>query len=159
MDASKLMLERLINANYEAWRFRIEMLLIREGLWKHISEEVPNPVTSEWKQGDDKARATIALFVEDNQHSIFRDCRTARETWEALKKHHQSVSLTSRVTLLKRICQLQFRDGNDMEQHLQEMDGLIFRLLNAGQKLDSQLMVAMVLRTLPESYATLTCYI
>lgn len=38
------------------------------------------PLTDEWKYGDVIARDTIALLVDDSQHSLIRNCKTAKES-------------------------------------------------------------------------------
>lgn len=40
---------KLNNHNYQAWKFKMEMHLIREKTWKTISENPPNPMTVEHK--------------------------------------------------------------------------------------------------------------
>jgi hypothetical protein len=34
--ASKFSLAKLTNQNYQPWKFKVRMLLIREGIWKYI---------------------------------------------------------------------------------------------------------------------------
>lgn len=38
---SKEIINKLNNGNYEAWRFKIELLLIKEGLWNIVRKETP----------------------------------------------------------------------------------------------------------------------
>lgn len=38
------------------------------------------PLTDEWKYGDAKARDTIVLLVDDSQHLLIRNCKTAKES-------------------------------------------------------------------------------
>lgn len=156
MDGSKFCVEKLRSGGYESWRFKIEMLLIRENLWKHVTQAAPNPLTDPWKEGDAKARATIALLVDDSQHPLIRNCKTAGETWKALESHHQKTTMCTRVSVLKKLCKAEYRDDGDMEGHLFRMDELFASLANAGQELESSLKVAMVLTSMPDSFDTLT---
>ncbi|XP_062533959.1 uncharacterized protein LOC134202975 [Armigeres subalbatus] len=138
MKGSRFSLQKLSNRNYPTWRFKVELLLIREELWRYVHPGVkPEDEDDEdWEVGDAKARATIGLLIEDNQHGLVRASRTAKEAWMALQNHHQKTSLTSKVSLLKRICDKRFTDGDDMTEHLFEMEELFSRLSNAGQELE-----------------------
>lgn len=156
MDGGKFCIEKLRSGGYETWRFKVEMLLVRENLWKFVSTAAPEPLTETWKEGDAKARATIALLVDDCQHPLIRDCKTAKGTWDALQKHHQKTTMSTKVSLLKKLCKAEYDESGDMEAHLFRMDELFSSLMNAGQELDSSLKVAMVLKSMPESYDHLT---
>lgn len=128
MEGSKISIVKLNNSNYAVWKFKAEMLLTREDTWKYIEDQAPEPMTDEWKGGDRKARATIALLVEDQQHALIRDTKTAKEAWENLQKHHQKTSLCSKVAVLKRICNKTYKDRDDMQNHLFELDELFGNL-------------------------------
>lgn len=43
MDGGKFSVEKLRSGGYETWRFKVEMLLVRENLWKYVSEAAPQP--------------------------------------------------------------------------------------------------------------------
>lgn len=158
MEGNRFSLQKLNNTNYLTWRFKVELLLVRDELWRYVDPGVKpeEEADAAWNAGDAKARATIGLLIEDNQHGLIRASRTAKDAWTALKNHHQKTSLTSKVSLLKRICDKRFADGDDMAEHLFEMEELFSRLVNAGQELGENLTVAMILRSLPSSYDTLT---
>lgn len=156
MEASKYALVKLNNNNYQAWQFSVKMLLIREDLWDYVSPGVsPDPVTDLWRKGDQKAIATIALLVEDNQHFLIQNTITAKSTWEALQKYHSKATLTSKISLLKKVCNKQYKNGDDMEKYLFEFDELFAKLGNAGKQLDEDLKVALILRSLPENFDSL----
>lgn len=156
MDGGKFSVEKLRSGGYETWRFKVEMLLVRENLWKYVSEAAPNPLTDAWKEGDAKARATIALLVDDCQHPLIRDSKTAQSTWDNIKNHHQKTTMTTKVSLLKKLCRAEYNENGDMEGHLFKMEELFSSLANAGQELDANLKVAMVLKSMPDSFDNLT---
>lgn len=151
-------LQKLNNANYSSWRFKVELLLVREELWRYVTPGEKPEVEAEavWAAGDAKARATIGLLIEDNQHALIRSSRTAKEAWTALQNHHQKVCLTSKVSMLKRIYDERYSEGEDMAEYIFGMEELFSSLANAGQQLEKNLMVAMILRSLPSTFDTLT---
>lgn len=132
------------------------MLLIRDDYWFAVEETEPEPTTAAWKKANQKALATIVLFLEDSQMHLVKGATTAQDAWTKLKAYHEKATMTSRVSLLKRICNLNLVEGNaegpDMERHLFELDELFDRLQCAGQELESSLKIAMVLRSLPDSF-------
>lgn len=151
-DAGRFSLVKLNNTNYATWKFEVEMLLTREELWFAVAEEKPEPETDAWRKSDKKARATIALCVDPSQYTLIKDCTTARAVWEALKSYHEKSTTTSQLSLLIRLCDSKLQEGGDAEKHLLEMDSLFERLQNAGINLEEKLKVAMVLRSMPDSY-------
>ena len=132
MDGSKCLVEKLRSGGYESWRFKVEMLLVRENLWKHIAGDAPEPLTQAWMEGDSKARATIALLVDDSQHPLIRNCLTAKNTWNELKNLHQKTTMSTKVSLLKKLCKAEYTNDGDMEDHLFRMEELFSSLANAG---------------------------
>lgn len=150
---AKLGVEKLNNENYTQWAFETEMLLIHEKLWKYVDyERVPNPVTEEWTEGVQRARATISLLVERRQHPLIRNLRTAKETWIKLKNTHQKTSMCSRVSLICQVCDRKLPEGGDVASHIYELEELFGKLRSAGKDLGEDVQVAILLRSLPMSY-------
>ena len=150
-DAGKFSFARLNNQNYQGWKFRMEMLMIREELWYVIDEPKVEPVTPQWIKDDKRARATIGLCVEENQFSTVKKADSAKEFWEKLREYHEKTTVTSRVSLLKKLCNLNLGENGDMDRHLMQVDELTI----AGQAMEESLKIAMILRSLPESYGGL----
>lgn len=131
------------------------MLLIREDLWYVVEDPQPLPVTSKWSTDDKKARATMGLCIDDNQYSLVKGATNAKDFWKALRDYHEKVTVTSRVSLLRKLCNLNLVEGGDMEAHLFEVEELFSRLESADLKLEQPMKIAMMLRSLPDSYGGL----
>ena len=99
-DSASFKIEKLGSDNYQVWNFKLELLLIKEGLWENVNETAPKEPNEKWLKNDNKARATIGLLVEDNQLIQIREAKTAREAWESLRKYHEKSTLTNKVFLL-----------------------------------------------------------
>lgn len=155
MADTAIRIGKLNNSNYPTWKFKVELLLIKDDLWEVISEDQPDPITVEWQAKDRKARATIGLLLEDNQLHHVRKEVTAKATWNALKKHHEKSTLSNKVSLLKKLCASRLNEGGNMETHLAHMEDLIDQLSSLGETLAEQLKVALFLSSLPDSYSTL----
>lgn len=110
MEDVKSRIERLGESNYQIWKIKIELLLIKEDLWDVVYKEIPATKTAEWLKSDGKARAVIGLLVDDNQLLVIKNLTTARDYWLTLKKIHEKTSLCNKVFLLKRLCRMQLGD-------------------------------------------------
>ena len=146
---------KLNNSNYQTWKYKLEMLLLKEGLFDYVGKEKPSTTTSEWDVKDGKAKAIIGLLVEDNQLIHVRKLNTAKQYWEALKSYHEKSSLTNKVFLLKKLCKMRLSQDGDMEVHITEMLEIVDKLVNLGETLAENLTVALLLCSLPDSYDTL----
>lgn len=123
----KLGVTRLNGSNYSSWKFKIELLLIREDLWEYVTGTCPGETQANqaavaaWKKGDQKARATIGLLVDDNQRKLIQDTTTSKEAWESLRRNFERTTLTSKVSILKKVCDMRYTDGEDIEKHITEL--------------------------------------
>ena len=102
--------------------------MISDGLGNTTASPTTESKGAVWKSGDQKARATIGLLLEDNQLNLNKNYQTAKATWEKLRGHYEKVTLTSKVSILKNICEKRYSDGEDIEQHIFEMEELLDRL-------------------------------
>ena len=153
--AATLRITKLNGTNYQTWKFKLELLLTKEDLWDTTTEDPPDPVTDEWRTKDRKARANIGLLLEDNQLHLVRKETTAKGMWTSLQRYHEKSTLSNKVSLLRRICNLKLSEGGNMERHLIQMQDLIDQLASLRETLAEQLTVALFLSSLPESYGTL----
>ncbi|EFN71905.1 hypothetical protein EAG_10168, partial [Camponotus floridanus] len=71
----------LNNGNYQIWKYKVELLLIKDELWHTVNEIRPDNPDEKWLKADRQAKATIGLLVEDDQLRYIRDAISARETW------------------------------------------------------------------------------
>lgn len=145
-------IEKLNDSNYQNWKYRMELLLIREELLDIVLQSKPEEPTEEWKLKDGKARAFIGLNVDNNQLSHVRKSESAHETWEALRNYHEKASLSNKIHLLKKICSSKLTRNGNMSNHLNEITSLVDRLGALGEDLTEHLVIAMILSSLPDSY-------
>lgn len=80
---------KLNSSNYLNWKFKLEMLLIKEELFEVISEDPPTLVNTDWQRKDRKAKAQINVIFEDAKIVHVKNLTTAKETWDTLKNTHE----------------------------------------------------------------------
>lgn len=165
---------KLNNSNYSIWKYKMELLLIKEGVWDAIIDDEPNDEESnddddtstttavtavsaaKLKKMDNKARAFIGLMVEDDQLSLIRNETTALGSWKALKKYHEKHTLSNKVHLTRSICDLKLENNGDVQKHMNKLNELFQKLRDVNEKdLSESWNVAMLLSSLPKQYDTL----
>ena len=160
----KCAFEKLNHSNYEIWSQKIEMLLIRDDLWDVIKLDPPvttgdKPASAAdvaaWSRKDDKARATIGLYICDNRLKLIKGAASAKDAWEKLKNHHQKGSLSSVIHLYKKAFALRYSEASDMEKFIDDLAALFDKLAALGEDLKDKMKAAIILSSLPESYSGL----
>lgn len=161
----KVGIAKLTGENYDSWKLDVEFLLVKEKLWKYVSPGVKPKLHQEksnaaelatWDEGDQQARATIGLLMTKGQHGLIRNTTTAKQVWDNVKKKFEKKTLSTKAYLIKRICDLRYNDGGNIEEHLQEFEDLFDRLEGVGYKFEEELQVIFILRSLPSSFSALS---
>lgn len=87
-DTTKITIAKLNSENYFTWKYKLELLLIKENLYSILNETKPEldanssnqREVADWQRRDDQARSIIGLLVEDNQLCHIRTKTTASAT-------------------------------------------------------------------------------
>lgn len=119
---TKVTLEKLNNKNYFNWKYKLELLLIKDKVWHTISETTPETPDAAWKTADGTARALIGLNVEDSQLPYVRTTINAKAAWQALKSVHEKATLTNKITVMRQMYDQKMEEGEDLQQHLEKMN-------------------------------------
>lgn len=152
MAEAKVIVERLNDTNWASWKFRVELLLVKDGLWMTVNNPKPADADASWIARDASARAIIGLALDDSQLAHVFGATTANEMWVQLQGYHERGSLCNKIHVLRKLCSLRLAEGGDMSKHLTAMTELVHKLLGMGEKLAEYWIVAMLLSSLPESY-------
>lgn len=154
MADAKIAFDRLNDVNWSTWRFRMELLLMKEDLWMTVKDPKPEPegITSAWNRKDEKARAVIGLALDDSQLIHVMEAVSANDMWEKLKSYHERGSLSNKIHVLRKLCSMRLEENGNLSNHLMEASELVHRLARVGEMLKEHLVVAILLSSLPESY-------
>lgn len=115
---TKYSIVKLNNTNYFVWKFKMQLLLTKEGCWDTVTTDVPDPVNDVWKRKNSLAYATIGLNVEDDQLVHLRGKKTGKEAWEVLQHYHEKSNANSLVRLIKRVMSFKLNEGDNVETHI-----------------------------------------
>ena len=146
---------KLNNSNYQIWKFKVKMLLIREDTWKVVQGDTPDPVPDDWQRKDEKAQCTISLTVEDNQLVHICNCTSAKDMWKQLQKVHERSNLSSKMYLRKKLYKMRLQDDQNMQEYISAVLRLVEQLRGVGEEVSDQQVATLLLCGLPDEYETL----
>ena len=155
MSFKETTIDKLNNDNYNVWKFKLEMLLIREDLYNLVTDEPPEIITDQWRSRDRKARAIINLLIQDDQIIHVKNLTTAKETWNTLKNIHERANLSSKLFLLRKLYSLKLSEGGNVNEHINKIYEIRDKLTAIGETINDQHLSALMLCSLPPSYDTL----
>lgn len=145
---------RLNFLNYDLWKERTKQILIREGLWRVIVDDLPaiEKRSTVWVDKDERAAATIGYLVENSQLQLIKNARSAQETWITLRDYHVRQSSAGKVGLVKRLCRMEMDENGNVEEHVIAMDSLFDKLAEVGCDISEEMKCSFIMASLPESY-------
>lgn len=156
---TKTLMTKLNNNNYFTWKFKMQMILIKEKVWKTITETAPTETTAlaKWNESDDTARALISLSVDDNQLNLIMNKTKAKDTWEALKEFHEKSTIVNKMTLMRNLFDTKMKESTTIEEHIGQISNFLQKLNGLGVTAfdDETIKSALLLSSLPDSYRTL----
>lgn len=154
---TKVHLSKLNNTNFFNWKFKLELLLIKEKVWHTISKETPTglALTEKWSEQDETARALIGLNVEDTQLIYIRNAKSAKEAWKNLKEIHENDSVTCIVTLFRQLYSTRMEEGQDLQNHIDHLSSLFMKITDMGEVFSETMKIGIILSSLPKSWNNL----
>ncbi|GBN42341.1 Retrovirus-related Pol polyprotein from transposon TNT 1-94 [Araneus ventricosus] len=145
-----------LNANnYSVWKFKMEMILIKEDLFHLIEDDTPSQPDEKYIKKDRQARAIINLCIEDSQIIHIKYETTAKATWNKLKTIHERSNLSSKLFLLRKLYATKMSEDGNMNEHIAQTLELIDKLKTVGEEIKDDHIAALLLVSVPKSYDTL----
>ncbi|GBN13868.1 hypothetical protein AVEN_129991-1 [Araneus ventricosus] len=141
-----------LNANnYSVWKFKMEMILIKEDLFHLIEDDMPSQPDEKYIKKDRQARAIINLCIEDSQIIHIKYETTAKATWNKLKAIHERSNLSSKLFLLRKLYATKMSEDDNMNEHIAQMLELIDKLKAVGEEIKDDHIAALLLVSVPKS--------
>jgi hypothetical protein len=152
----KVSFTKLSESNYQLWKFKMQMILMRDDVWDNVNLPKPeaDKLPADWEKRESKAVAAIGLAVEDSQLVHLLTLTSAREMWLKLQSLHECSSMCSKLYLIRKLYSMRFTSGT-MTAHITAMLEIVNQLRSLGKELTEEDVVAALLCSLPESYSTL----
>lgn len=147
-ELSSIPIELLDIDNYATWETRMKFLLITKGLWTAIEAD-DGRVDPDI---DQRALATIGLFVKEHHLTTLKRCGTAKEAWRQLEAVYQAKSNARRLHLKKEVAQLKMVKGEALTKYAARAVDIQDQLRAAGHEISDQEVAWAVLAGLPADY-------
>lgn len=146
---------KLNSNNYATWKFKIQMLLMRDGLDDILEAPPPDQPDVAYLKRDKQARAIINLCIDDSQIIHIRNESTAAGTWQKLKSIHERANLSSKLYLLRKLYSVKMQENGNMTEHINNMLEIVEKLNSIGENIPEKHIAALLLVSIPESYNNL----
>ncbi|MCO5553311.1 hypothetical protein L7F22_006832 [Adiantum nelumboides] len=176
--ASRAPLNRFKGHGFHKWQTRIKLMLMKKALWgiTNGKERKPRDATdaATWEGRDNKAQDIIKLELDDTYihhvdgcetakenwdqldtlfHTHHVDgCETAKETWDQLDTLFGAQAKSSKFGLLIEFFKLKMSSKTPLASHLNNMQSLMTQLAGISLKVDEDIAIAVLLKSLPSSY-------
>jgi len=153
-------IEKLDGTNFQAWKFKIKMVLIDKELWAYVDgDKKTAPTNAEqlaiWQSKDQRALSTICLSVKDTELVHLVACDTSAKAWKKLHDVHEDKGLARRLFLKRAFVSTRFKDGESMQEHINRIVGLTQQLASIGAPVPDEDIAITLLCSLPDSYDNL----
>jgi len=172
---------KLTGANYATWKTKMEMLLIRAGLWPIVSQRKPRPTSTtastsssrtrssttgpssddeaaiKWDEDAERATAEIFLYLDERVESRVHDIRNPVELWGKLQTFYERKGFSARFYLWQKLFTLQLADyrkheGNAMDLYLDAFRMHIQQLRSSGAIVSNEIEASVLLNGLDDGY-------
>lgn len=143
--------------NYDTWKIHMTAILKKNDLWEYVTGAIRKPTTSdpvksaEWTKLDGKAESDIMLAISSSELRPYANLGSSKAIWDKLKTNFESRGATRKSTLLKRCITAKMNEGDDLREHIADFCETAEKLSDADIKIPDQMLVMLLLGSLPES--------
>ncbi|MCO5580120.1 hypothetical protein L7F22_033987 [Adiantum nelumboides] len=108
--------------------------------------------TATWEEKDNKAQDIIKMELDDTYIHHVDGCETAKETWDQLDTLFGAQAKSFKFGLLIEFFKLEMLARTPLASHLNNMQSLMTQLAGISLKVDEDIAIAVLLKSLPSSY-------
>ena len=156
MAESRSLVMSLDGSNYAAWKIQCKMALIKDGLWKIVSEEETAPESAaelnKFVVRRDRALAVIVLSLDAKLLYLLDDPVCPVVVWKKLADQFERKSWCNKLELRRKLYNLKLKQGCSVQSHIREITEIFNSLAVIGDVLTPEDKVVHLLASLPESY-------
>ncbi|KAL1582041.1 hypothetical protein WHR41_09299 [Cladosporium halotolerans] len=159
-------------SNYSAWATNAMYMLMNKDLWEVVdgSEDSPSESSEydrgsaeradaekglrEWNKKNNRARAAIALSVNDGPKRYIDDESTAKGMWDKLRRLYEERGYNARFLALKSLISVRYEDTKSIEEYTEHVKQTTRRLANMGSRIDDWIVTSVLLANLGPAFET-----
>ena len=162
-DGEKITLEKLSDSNWSIWRKRMKAFLRAKELWDIVEGNETPPAsgsdraTTDWIKKRNKAVNFLYSSVQSEVFYIIEDVSEddPAAIWRALEGHFEQRTTSRKLHTLKQLMELKMDENGSVQNHLRKHKEIIAELRKLELHLPEELVVCILLLSLPASYNTL----
>ena len=133
------------------WKFQVMHALKATDLWGYITETVEG-ATEIQRQ---KAFHCILQCIGQKYVPMVMSCMTPKQMWDTLCQFFERKTVNNKVFTLMQFYGLRMKKGARISDHLRKLDELTDQLTAIGEEVKEIHKVAVLVRSVQESYSTL----
>ncbi|GBL95410.1 Retrovirus-related Pol polyprotein from transposon TNT 1-94 [Araneus ventricosus] len=152
MDAElKYYVDQFDGANFAVCSRRIESIFVAKNLDKFLSKEADETKENEVSSSK-KAYALMLSFLGDKVLLSLSDENTCASIFQKLKSTYLRDGAVNQILIRKRLAMLKKKKDVSMQEHLNEVNGLVNQLKSCGVKISDMDIIVYILMSLPPEY-------
>ncbi|KAL4703274.1 hypothetical protein ACJJTC_009249 [Scirpophaga incertulas] len=134
--------------NYGIWNFQMKLLLIEQRLWNVVNDPpaVVDPLL------DQSAYAKICLAVKPICYPHVKNCKTAAEAWNNLRKAYGHSGISRRLQLKRKLTEMKLVNYDSMDSYIGSILSVTHELADVGCAIDDEEIAEWMLLGLSEDY-------
>ncbi|KAI7703162.1 hypothetical protein KC353_g14273 [Hortaea werneckii] len=158
--------------NYSAWATNAMYMLMNKDLWEVVdgSEDCPSESSEydrgsaeqaeaekglrEWNRKNNRARAAIALSVNDGPKGYIEAESTAKGMWDKLRRLYEERGYNARFLALKSLISVRYEDTKSIEEYTEHIKQTTKKLANMGSRIDDWIVTSVLLANLGPTFET-----
>lgn len=144
-------IEPLDKDNYDTWAIQAEAVLIKNKLWKYVTNTLPPTPSNDELDSDREAKSELILLIAPSQLKDIKKCTSAKALWDKLKEIHASKGPARKATLLKRLILTKLEDSN-VREHLNKFMDTVDKLAEMDVDINEELLTILMLYSLSSEY-------
>ncbi|CAL1401323.1 unnamed protein product [Linum trigynum] len=158
MDDTNGAMIKLTSSNYLIWKPRMKDILFCKDLYEPIesgSEKSEHKSNKQWEVLHRKMVAIIRQWIDHNIiHHVAKDIR-ADELWQKSESTYEWQSTQNKVSLIRKIVNLEYKDGHSVTEHFSDFQGLVNQLTTMKLALDDEVHALLLFSLLSDGCETL----
>ena len=136
------------------WKFQLQHALKAAGQWEFITETV-DAEAEDYKSKKQKAFYSVLQCIGQKFMPMVMSCQTTKDMWDALCQCFKRRTVSNKVYTLMQLYGLRMKRGTRIQEHLRQLDELSDHLAAIGEAVSEIHKVAVLLRSVQDSYSTL----
>ena len=136
------------------WKFQVMHAMKAAGLWDCVTRTA-NREGAENASAEQKAFYFVLQCIGQKYVPTVMSCETPKDLWDTLTQLFERKTVSNKIYTLMQLYGLHMRKGARILDHLRELDELSNKLAAIGEGVTEVHKVAVLLRSVQESYPTL----